>query len=208
MKLRSIAIVLTVTLASAAAYAQSGVFVTFDAQQFTQDGIYAFPATAAGGNHGNVDRPWLFGAGYGAYYDVTKLPHILILKGGPLNTGPVTIGIDVRGDTLRLSEYGSQLDRQDGLFNLHIAPKKSFMGTTPYVIGGFGIGHTRIPFKADYQNNFLYQFGVGADRRISKRFDWRLEGTAGFLAQYVVGTGSSQSNYLITLRTGPVYRFK
>jgi hypothetical protein len=203
MKLRYIAIVLTITLTSAAAQAQSGVFVTFDAQQFTQDGIYANPGT-----HGNVDRPWLFGAGYGGYVDVTKLPKLLFLKGGALKTGPVVIGIDGRGDTLRLSEYGSQLDRQDGLFSLRIAAKKPFMGATPYLIGGFGIGHTRIPFKANYQNNFIYEFGIGADRKISRHFDWRVEGTAGFLGSYAVGSGGAQSNYLVTVRTGPVYRFK
>src|ERR1035441_7781544 len=111
MKLRSIALALvpalTIALASAA-HAQLGAYATFNAQQFTQDGIYANP-----GIHGNVDRPWLFGAGYGVYYDVTRLPYFGVLK-----TGPVAVGIDARGETLRLSEYGSQLDRQDGVFSL------------------------------------------------------------------------------------------
>jgi len=47
MKLRSIATVLAIALASAAAYAQSGVYVTFDAQRFTRTGIYANPGLMA-----------------------------------------------------------------------------------------------------------------------------------------------------------------
>src|ERR1039458_10823096 len=101
MKLRSIALALvpalTIALASAA-HAQLGAYVTFNAQQFTQDGIYANP-----GVHGTVDRPWLYGPGYGIYYNVTHLPKL-----GALKTGPFLVGIDGRGETLRLSEYGSQ----------------------------------------------------------------------------------------------------
>ena len=226
MKLRSIATVLAIALASAAAYAQSGVYVTFDAQQFTRTGIYANP-----GPHGNVDSPFLFGPSYGVYYDVTHLPKI-----GKLKTGPVLFGIDARGDVYRLNIYGSQIDREDGIFSIRVSTKKPFWKTTPYLQGGFGIGHTRLPFAAHYSNNFVYQAGLGDDIKISKRFDWRVEATAGFLGNYGAGqsnTGSivtppgaicgytvtqvailcvanpaSQStNYLVTLRTGIAYRF-
>lgn len=199
MKLRSIAIVVTILLASAAARAQSGVFLTFDAQQFTQDGIYANP-----GIHGNVDRPWLFGPGYGIYYNLTKLPKLGVLK-----TGPVAVGIDARGATLRRAEYGSTLNRQDGIFSLRVAPRTKFMNTTPYAVGGFGIGHTKIPFATHYTNNFIYQFGFGVDRSVHKNIDWRMvEATAGFLGNYAVGSAPNPSNYLITLRTGVVFRIR
>ena len=228
MKLRSIATVLAIALASAAAYAQSGVYVTFDAQQFTRTGIYANP-----GPHGNVDKPWLFGPTYGVYYDVTHLPKL-----GKLNTGPIVLGIDARGDVYRDDIYGSQIDREDGIFSLRVALKKPFWQTTPFVEGGFGIGHTRIPFAAHYSNNFVYQFGIGADRKISRSFDWRVvELNVGFLGNYGAGMysnsgtivtpasaycgytvagvpiqcisnpNSQSSNYLITLRTGIAYRF-
>lgn len=199
MKLRSIALVLVPALSIAlasAAHAQTGVYATVEAQQFTQDGIYANP-----GIHGNVDRPWLFGAGYGIYYNVTRLPKL-----GALKTGPFLVGLDGRGATLRLSEYGSQLDRQDGLLSLRVATKNKFAGASPYIQGGFGIGHTRVPFAAHYSNNLLYQFGVGADRRIGHKFDWRVEASAGFLGGYTTGTGPNPSNYMITLSTGLVYR--
>jgi hypothetical protein len=201
MKLRSIALVVTLALASAAAHAQAGVFLTFNTQQFTQSGIYANPGT-----HGNVDKPWLFGPGYGVYVDFTQIPKLKTLK-----TGPVVLGFDGRGQTLRLSEYGSTLNRQDGIFSLRASLKKPVMGSTVYAIGGFGIGHTKIPFKTYYSNNFVYQFGFGADRKIHKNVDWRVvEATAGFLGDYVVGYGPSanQSNYLITLGTGLVFRLK
>jgi hypothetical protein len=202
MKLRSIALALAPALIIAfasAAHAQAGVYVTFDAQQFTQTGIYVNP-----GIHGNIDRPWLFGPGYGIYYNVTRIPRL-----GELKTGPFLVGIDGRGDTLRVSEYGSQLDRQDGLFSLRVATKSKFMGTSPYVQGGFGIGHTRIPFAAHYSNNFIYQFSVGVDRKISGHLDWRVvEASAGSLANYQAGFGANPTNYMVTLSTGIVYRLR
>ena len=175
---------------------------------FSQTGIYANPAVDGGGNHGNVDKPWLFGPGYGVYYDVTRLPHFMILKGGPLKTGPVVVGIDGRGETLRLSEYGSTLNRQDGLFSLRVALKQPISKFTPYVQGGFGIGHTKVPFKTHYANNLIYQFGVGVDRKIAKNIDWRVEALGGFLGGYTVGAGAGQSNYLITADTGIVFRIR
>ena len=205
MKLRSIALVLTIAFAIATAHAQSGVYVTFNAQQFTQEGVKAFPQPGSA----NVDRPWLFGAGYGVYYDVTRLP-----KFGALHTGPVVIGIDGRGETLRQTEFGQEYNRQDGLFSLRVSPKKQIRGTTPYLQGGFGIGHTKVPFRTNYTNNFIYQFGFGVDRKIHRHIDWRIvEATAGFLGDYPTGwypsgIGPNQSNYLVTLGTGLVFRIK
>jgi len=205
MKLRSLALVLAITLVSAAAHAQSGVYLTFDAQQFTQEGV-DFPAHP---NSANIDRPWLFGAGYGVYYDVTHLPYF-----GKLKTGPVVFGIDGRGETLRLSEYGSTFNRQNGLFSIRAATKDKVKGVTPYIQGGFGIGHTKVPFRTSYSNNFLYQFSIGADKKIHKNIDWRIvEASAGSLADYntgyyPAGVGPNQSNYHITLATGLVFRLK
>jgi hypothetical protein len=209
MKLRSIALVLTVALASAIAHAQIGVYVTADSQQFTQEGVWANPGT-----HTNIDRPWLFGTAYGIYYDVTRLPYI-----GKLKTGPIVLGIDARGDTFRLNEYGSALNRQDGILSLRIAAKKPMtqIKSTPYIQGGFGIGHTRNPFRSYYNNDFIYQVSIGADRPLSHKYktiDWRvLELSAGTLAKYPTGytsisggTGTGQSNYMITIGTGIVFR--
>jgi len=204
MKLRSMAVALTLALASAAASAQSGLYVTMTAQQFTQDGIYANPGT-----HTNKDQPWLFGPGYGIYYDVTRIPNLFFIKARPLKTGPVVLGIDARGETLRYSEYSSTLNRQDGIFSLRLALKTPKMGTTPYLQGGFGIGHTKLPLAVNYTNNFIYQFGIGADHPIRKHIDWRVvEATAGFLGNYKPGTAPNGSNYLITLGTGLVFRFQ
>jgi hypothetical protein len=212
MKLRSIALVLTVALASAAARAQIGVYITADSQRFTQEGVLANPGT-----HTNIDSPWLFGTAYGIYVDVTRLPYI-----GKLKTGPVVLGIDARGDTFRLNEYGSQLDRQDGIFSLRIAAKKPMtekymLKSTPYVQVGFGIGHTRNPFRSYYDNNLIYQVSIGADRPLShksKRIDWRvLELSASTLDKYPAGdysynggAGIGQSNYMVTVGTGLVFR--
>jgi hypothetical protein len=207
MKLRTIALVLAVALASAAAHAQSGAYLTFDAQQFTQEGIYAHPGT-----HTNIDRPWLYGPGYGIYYDIHHVP---LLDQTPVlrkfRPGPFNIGIDARGDLLRLREYGSQLDREDGIFSIRVSPKALWHRTTPYIQGGFGIGHTRIPYQAHYSNNFVFQYGIGVDRKVHNKIEWRMvEATAGFLGHYAVGGTAlpNQSNYLVTLGTGLVFRIK
>ena len=205
MKLRSIALVLTIALASAIAHAQVGVYVTVDGQQFNQMGVNVNPTTG-----GQVDRPILIGPVYGVYYDVTRLPYI-----GKLKTGPVVLGIDGRGDTFRLNEYGAQFERQDGLFSIRAASKKPlYMKTTPYLQVGFGVGHTRTPFRTTYNNNFLYQAGIGADHQLSHRIDWRLfELNASVLKDFPTGyysynggIGNNQSNYLLTFGTGLVFR--
>ena len=203
MKLRSIALVLSFALVSAAAYAQSGVYVLMQAQQFTQEGV-DFPAFP---NSANIDRPWLYGPAYGVYVNITKVPYF-----GALKTGPVLVGFDARGETLRLSEYGSQFDRQDGLFSLRVSTKHEMFKTTPYIQGGFGIGHVRVPFRTAYSNNLDFQVSVGADHKLTKHIDWRVaEASAGFLGNYSTGyypagVGPNQSNYSVTLGTGLVYR--
>jgi len=203
MKLRTIAIVLTVVLASAAAYAQTGVYLSFNAQQFTQEGVNLY-LTHAGSQ--NTDRPWLFGPAYGVYYDVTHLPYL-----GKLKTGPVVVGIDARGQTLRDPVYYGTFNQQDGIFSLRVATKDPVRGVVPYVEGGFGIGHTKVPGRTYYSNNLMYQFGVGADYKIHKRIDWRIvEITGGFLGNYATGYyptgyGPNQSNHMLTLGTGLVF---
>ena len=205
MKLRSIALVLTAALVSAAAHAQSGIYLSMDAQQFTQEGVLVNP-----GAHSNIDRPWLFGPIYGVYFDVTHLPKL-----GALKTGPVVLGLDGRGDTLRYTEsWGGAFERQDGIISLRVSPKNAFAGTTPYVSAGLGIGHTKVPFRTAYSNNFIYQFGGGVDRKIAKKIDWRVvEATVGFLSGYHTGysqsgLGPNQSNYMFSLSTGIVFRLR
>jgi len=205
MKLRSIALVFSFALFSVHAHAQAGVYVLMQAQQFTQDGVDVPPFP----NSADVDKPWLYGPAYGAYVTITKLPYL-----GALKTGPVLIGLDARGETLRLSEYGSQFDKEDGLFSVRVSSKKTMFKTTPYIQGGFGIGHTRVPFRGHYTNNFDYQFSVGADYKLTSHIDWRVvEASAGFLGNYSTGyypaaVGPNQSNYSVTLGTGLVFRTK
>jgi hypothetical protein len=207
--------VLSVAFVSAAAHAQTGVYVTADGQQFTQKGVN-LPAQA---NSKDVDKLWLAGGTYGIYYDFNKLPGI-----GKLKTGPIVVGLDGRGDIYRLNVYGSQIDREDGLLSLRIALKKPLpqaymLHTTPYLQGGFGIGHTRNAERTYYNNTFIYQFSLGFDRPLtkkSKNLDWRvLEVSGGSLADYPTGYysgngghGPNQSNYMITLGTGIVFRSK
>jgi hypothetical protein len=203
MKLRTIALVLIFVSAFAAAHAQIGVYVTADGQQFTQEGTNN-PTVAK-----NTDRPWLIGTAYGVYYNFDRLPF------GKLKTGPVVLGIDGRGDTFRRNIYGSQIDRQDGIFSIRVAARKPLvLKSVPYLQAGIGIGHTRNPFRTTYNNNFIYQASAGVDRKIRGRLDWRvLEVSGGSLAKYPTaysplngGAGNGQYNYMLTFGTGIVFR--
>lgn len=214
MKLRSIALVtaafVTAAFASSAAHAQTGVYLTMNAQQFTQEGV-DFPAHPGSQN---IDRPWIYGPAFGIYHDFSHL--------GKLKTGPIAFGIDARGDVLRGNIYNSSIERIDGIFSLRVAAKHPFhysLGTRPYLQGGFGIGHTRNPVRSYYNNNFIYQVGVGIDHSLPgrfKRFDWRvLEVNAGSLKDYPTGyfaydggLAPNQSNMLLTVGTGLVYRIR
>jgi len=199
MKLRTIAIFLAAALASAAAHAQSGVYLSMDAQQFDQIGVRAIPLP----HSQNTDRPWLFGPGFGVYYDVTHLGK------HDLKTGPIVLGIDGRGDILRLPAYGSQYDREDGILSLRIATKSTtYFHSTPYLIAGLGIGHTRIPSRTYYNNNLIYVAGIGFDRKLHRTIDWRMiEVAASTLGGYQVGYAAQQNNFQITVSTGVVFRF-
>ncbi len=213
MKLRTIALVLSVAVASSYSHAQTGVYVTADGQLFTQKGVN-LPAHA---NSQNIDSLWLAGATYGVYYDFNRLPRVSKYK-----TWHVAIGLDGRGDIFRRSVYGSQIDREDGILSLRIAlkkplPQKYMLNTTPYLQGGFGIGHTKNAFRNSYNNNMIYQFSLGLDRpftKKSKNLDWRVvELSGGSLDSYPTGyyqggAGPGQSNYMITVGTGIVFRSK
>ncbi len=193
MKLRSIAILSAIAVASTVAHAQAGVYATFDAQMFNRSGIFA---TAPAG--GNSDSPWLYGPTIGAFYTIHKIPKL-----GELHTGPISLGLDGRGDFL----HGSLYDRSDAIVSLRVTPKHPFKGgLIPYVQGGAGLGHTKLPHASHFSNNWNYQFSVGADRKLKGHLDWRVvEVSGGFLGNYVAGANLNQSNYNITLATGLVF---
>lgn len=194
MKLRSIAIVFALAIASVAAHAQAGIYATFDAQAFNRSGIAAQPAAGSS----NSDTPWLYGPTVGAFYTIHRIPKL-----GELHTGPIGIGLDGRGDFM----HGSLYDRADGIISLRFTPKKPMHGLSPYIQGGAGIGHTKIPHALYYSNNWSYLLAVGADRKLKGHVDWRvIEASAGFLGNYSSGNGNGQSNYIINLGTGLTFR--
>lgn len=201
MKLRHLAFLLAIPLASAVAQAQTGVYASFEAQRFDRSGILAVPPAGSS----NMDNPWLYGPTIGTYIMFQHIP--LMGKYGKFNTGPVGVGIDLRGDFLRDT---AQYDRADGLIGLRFAPKKPIAKIVPYVQGSAGIGHTKLPGAQYYTNNWSYLLAVGADRRIkNSKFDWRvIEASAGFLGAFVDGYGANQSNYNINFSTGIVYHLR
>jgi hypothetical protein len=198
MKLRSITILLAFAIAAAAAHAQSAVYATFDAQDFTRTGLLANPPAGSS----NSDSPWLYGPTFGVYYTPS---HIHIPKVGTLHTGPILLGIDARGDILRTN---TQYNRDDAIVSIRVTPKTPIGGIRPYIQGGAGEGHTKYPGQLSYSNNWSYLAAIGADRKIKGRFDWRVvEASAGFLGNYKAGLNANNSNYMITVSTGLAVRF-
>jgi len=220
MKLHSITTLFAFVLASTAAHSQVGAYATFSAEQFTRTGILANPPAGSS----NSDSPWLYGPTVGAFYTITHYPKLGKLPA--LKTGPILLGLDGRGDFLRTN---SQYSRSDGYLSLRVTPKKPMKNLSPYIQGGFGIGHTKTPAQTSYTNNLAYQFAIGADRKIKGNIDWRIfEASAGFLGSYHAGyssactvssqtvysftgvatlgpttcSGSNATNYIVTVGTG------
>jgi hypothetical protein len=202
MKLRSIAILFALAVASVAAHSQAGVYGSFDAEQFTRVGVNVRPDAPGSAN---TDRPWLLGPTFGAFYTINHIPKL-----GTLHTGPIAIGLDARGDIFRGSSIGwpgGTYSRADALVGLRITPRHLILHMAPYIQGSAGEGHTKLPHALNYTNNWSYQFAIGADRKLKGRVDWRVvEATAGFLGNFVAGLNANNNNYNITVGTGLVVR--
>ena len=197
MKLRFITLVFAFAISTVAAYSQSGIYATFDAQDFTRTGLLANPPAGSS----NSDTSWLYGPVFGVYYTPS---HIHIPKLGNLHTGPVKLGIDARGDILRTY---SPYSRDDGIISIRVTPNSPLFGVRLYAQGGAGVGHTKIPGQLNYTNNWSYLAAVGADKKLKGRFDWRVvEASAGFLGNYKAGLGANDNNYMVTLGSGLVIR--
>ena len=196
MNLRSIAVLFALAGASLAARAQAGVYAMFDAQQFTRTGLLASPPAGSS----NSDSPWLYGTTFGAYYMFTHVP-----KFGTLHTGPVAVGLDGRGTIVRTN---TPYNRDDATISLRVSTKNTFATVKPYIQGGAGLGHTRVPGQSFYTNNWSYLFAVGADRKLTKMVDWRVvDVSGGFLGSYVSGSNVSNTNHILNFATGLVVRF-
>jgi hypothetical protein len=196
MNLRSLAVLFALAGASFAARAQGGVYAMFDAQQFTRTGLLATPPAGSS----NSDSPWLYGTTFGAYYMFTHVPVL-----GTLHTGPIAIGLDGRGTIVRTN---TPYNRDDGTISVRISTKNTFATVKPYVQGGAGIGHTKVPGQTFFANDLSYIFAVGADRRLSKRVDWRVvDVSGGFLGNYQSGNNVSNTNHILNFATGLVVRF-
>ena len=170
MKLRSIALVLAVALASAAAYAQSGVYAD-----------HGRPAVYPGGHH-SIRTPAAIpistvpGSSAPATVFTTTLPiPVLLPLLNKLKTGPVVIGIDGRGDTLRRTELRLATRSPGRPFQPPRRPQEQCSRAHPLSSGRLRHRpHQSSRSQAHYSNNFIYQFGIGADHKIHKNIDWRV----------------------------------
>ena len=137
----------------------SSLFFLFPSAQ-AQLGLYAGFSAA---NTNIPNEPWFYGASFGGYYNVVKLPLI-------------NIGIDGQAAFLNGSGSSSPQKITNGLagpraeFHLPLIPLK------PYAAGHIGASRIEVGegFSRTDKTVLGYGFAAGADLTIFPRLDWRI----------------------------------
>ena len=194
MKLRTIALVLSVALVSAAAHAQTGVYLTGDAQQFTQKGV---DYTLTSPSSKNIDKLWLYGAAYGVYYDF-------------FHSGPLTAGFDVRESDL----HANNAMLRSFLVGARVSAKPFTRPIKPYAQFSLGLGTTKPPVGTVHVSKFDYVLYGGVDYTLQKHIDFRVMeigyGSLTTVSTATVGGGGTQyipASTQISFSSGLVFRF-
>jgi hypothetical protein len=100
----------------------------------------------------------------------------------------------------------SPYSRDEAIVSLRLSPRKTMMNLMPYIQGGAGLGHTKVPGQTFFTNNWDYDFAVGADRSLTKLLAVRVEVSGGFMGDYAAGTNVNNSNHLLNFAGGLVIR--
>jgi hypothetical protein len=151
-----------------------------------QLGLYAGFSAA---NTNAANEPWLYGATFGGYYNVLKLPVI-------------NLGVDGQAAIL----HGSGSSSSQKIINGLVGPRAEFhlplIPLKPYLEGHLGGSNIQVGqgFARTDKTVFSYGFAAGADLTVFPRLDWRVAEYS--YTRSEVGDGVDQS----TLTTGLVLR--
>jgi hypothetical protein len=183
MKFRWLTFLLAVTMSTSAAHGQVGIYGNFATTHLT--------------NNSNSTNTWLYGPGFGVYYDFVHL-------------GPIGIGADLRGSQM----WGGGLDYRTGLGGLRLVVKPPVLPVRVYVQGSAGTGATKASGNTgslpdNYSYKFQYDVFGGTDVTLLPRVDWRVV-EIGYGRTSGIGNGNSgitaPSTGVFTLSSGIVLR--
>jgi hypothetical protein len=193
MKLRLLAAVVGLVVATGAAQAQVGLYLTPTASRVSTSTADSGPFSFLGATN---TSGYFRGIGAGVYYD---LPH----------TNALAAGIDLRGSILR--DNGAQLNSFQA--GIRVAYKPSGARLKPYVEVMGGVGSTKSPTNPLYYSKPIYGGALGADYALGKLVDFRVL-EIGFSSLQTIGTGafggttSAPTDSMINFSTGFVFHFR
>lgn len=196
MKLRNIAVVVVLALATLAAHAQVGLYlnpVAIRVSNSTPDvGPYAFLGQ-------NSTSQVFYGFDLGGYYDFFHA-----------STNSLTAGLDIRESDL----HANNAMFKSFLVGARVSGKPFARPIKPYAQISIGVGTTKAPSSAIHLSKFDYALYGGADYTLHKHVDWRIfeigYGSVTTVSSANVGGGGTlavPSSAQISFSSGLVFRF-
>jgi hypothetical protein len=195
MKLRSLVVaVFASALATVAAQAQIGLYITPEATRISNSTADTGPFAFLGQNS---TSQMFYGATIGGYYDFFQ------------STQGLHVGIDVRDSIV----HGNNAALNSFLVGVRFSGKPASLPFRPYFQGSVGAATSRAPTNSLHVTRATYAAFVGADYPINRHIDWRVleigYGSATTVSSNTVGgTSSVPSASLLHFSTGIVFRIR
>jgi hypothetical protein len=154
MKLRSIAAVAVLALATLAAHAQVGLYFNPVAIRVGNSSADAGPYAFLGQNS---TSQVFYGYGFGGYYDF-------------LHAGPIAAGFDVRESDL----HANNAMLRSFLVGARVSAKPFSRPIKPYLQASVGVSTTKAPASTVHVSKFDYALYGGVDYTLQKHVDFRV----------------------------------
>jgi len=192
MKLRSLIVVVAMTLAPVAMHAQFGFYLNPQAMRITNSvgdkGTFAFLGQ-------NNTSGMFWGENFGAYYDF-KTPY------------PFHAGLDIRDSDM----HGSGAALNNFLVGVRIAAKPFGNQLKPYIEPVVGVGSSKAPFTAIRVSKVEYGAYAGLDYETHHHIDFRMVeiGYTSLItasSETIGGSDIIPASNILSISTGLVFRF-
>jgi hypothetical protein len=154
MKLRSIAAVAVLALATVAAHAQAGLYFNPVAIRVSNSTADTGPAAFLGQNS---TSQVFYGYDFGGYYDF-------------FHAGPIAAGIDVRESDL----HANNAMLRSFLVGARVSAKPFTRPIKPYAQISVGVSTTKAPASTVHVSKFDYAVYGGVDYTLQKHIDFRV----------------------------------
>jgi hypothetical protein len=154
MKLRSLAAVAVLVLATVAAHAQAGLYFNPVAIRVSNSSADAGPYAFLGQNS---TSQVFYGYSFGGYYDF-------------FHSGPLSAGVDVRESDL----HANNAMLRSFLVGARVSAKPFSHPIKPYAQFSFGVSTTKAPDSTIHISKFDYALYGGIDYTLQKHIDFRV----------------------------------